>query len=424
MKPALVAAILFSALVMLNGAETNVLSTSVAAPRGRRWKEDLDFLARELPAKHLDFYKLMPQRQFDREVRRLESELPRLSDAEVVLRLMRLAARVGVSHTRVSWPAGPLAVRQYPLAFYWFSDGLAVAAATPEYRQAVGARVLRMGSRTPRQVLAALTPYISHDNEAGLRGESPVFMRAAELLEYLQIASTNGQLRLRLTKPDGQPFELQVTPSPAAMQTNWVKIWDDWAVPRRLSGDHADAFYWYELLPVTRALYIQYNVCANTPGNSFESFARNLFAFADSQAVERVVVDLRGNGGGDSRVVKPLLDGLKSRTALIAKGPLYALIGRGTLSSGMMAAEDLRRELNAILVGEPTGGKPNAYGDVRTFRLPNSRLEVRYSTVRFRRAPEGDPPSLKPDLCVPQPLSDALAGRDTALEAALSLPLK
>ncbi len=424
MKPSLVAAILFSTLAILNGAERIVPGATAGAPRERCWKEDLDYLARELPARHLDFFKLMPQRQFDREVHELESEVPRLSDVEIVFRLMRLAARLGVSHTRVGWPAGHLTVRRYPLAFYWFSDGLAVAAVTPEYREALGARVLRIGSRTPRQVQTAVAPFVSHDNDAGLRGESPIFMRSAELLQHLQIASTDGHLRLRLAKSDGQPFELQVTPCPDEMQTNWVKIWDDWAVPRRLSGNHADAFYWYELLPGTRSLYVQYNVCANMPGDSFESFARNLFAFADSRAVERIVVDLRGNGGGDSRVVNPLLEGLKSRPALSRIGHLYVLIGRGTCSSGMWAAVSLQQRFGARLVGEPTGGKPNAYGDIRIMYLPNSRIEIRYSTQWFQLMNPDAPASLDPDVRAPQSLKDCLAGRDRALEAALRHTLR
>ena len=48
-----------------------------------------------------------------------------------------------------------------------------------------------------------------------------------------------------------------------------------------------------------------------------------------------------------------------------------------------LAALSLWHGFRATLVGEPTGGKPNAYGDVRTFSLPNSRLVIRYSTKRL-----------------------------------------
>jgi hypothetical protein len=406
-----------------NAAVTNTANTIAAASRQKRWQEDLEYFARELPAKHIQFARIVSPEKFEREVREIERAVPELSDSEIVLRLMRQTASLNVAHTRVSWPTAPLAFREYPLAFYWFSDGLAIAAATPEHRQAVGARVLRIGRRTPKEVQKAVAAFIAHDNDASLLGESPVFMRAAELLQYLKIAEADGQLRLLLEQTNGRRLALQVTPAPAETQAIWVQLWDAWAIPRKLPAKSADDYYWYQLLPEMRTLYVQYNYCANAPGNSFASFARSLFASADTQAVERVVVDLRGNGGGSSPVTEPLLEGLKSRPALSAKGHLYVLIGRGTCSSGMMAALRLWDGFGAILVGEPTGGKPNAYGDFRIMSLPNSRIEIHYSTQWFHLVGR-DRPSLNPDVRAPQSLKDCLAGHDPALEAALRHTLR
>ncbi len=89
----------------------------------------------------------------------------------------------------------------------------------------------------------------------------------------------------------------------------------------------------------------------------------------------------------------------------------------------MMGALHLKGQLDAILVGEPTGGKPNAYGAVCSFQLPHSRLEVRYSTQYFHIA-RGNDSSLKPDIGAALSLTDCLRGRDRALEAALNAPLK
>jgi C-terminal processing protease CtpA/Prc len=136
-----------------------------------------------------------------------------------------------------------------------------------------------------------------------------------------------------------------------------------------------------------------------------------------------VIVDLRFNGGGDSRVVKPLLDGLKARPALSQPGHLYALIGPHTFSSGLFAANSFHASLHAVMVGEPVGNKPNHYGEARSFTLPNSMLNVHYSTKHFHMVRDGDPPSLEPDIAVPTSFEDYLAGRDRVLETALRNPL-
>jgi C-terminal processing protease CtpA/Prc len=81
---------------------------------------------------------------------------------------------------------------------------------------------------------------------------------------------------------------------------------------------------------------------------------------------------------------------------------------------------DFKDELHAILVGEPTGGKPNGFGEVKRATLPNSNLAVFYPVKYFRPIPDADPQSIVPDIPVNLALEDFLGGRDPVLEKALS----
>ena len=72
-------------------------------------------------------------------------------------------------------------------------------------------------------------------------------------------------------------------------------------------------------------------------------------------------------------------------------------------------------------MGEPTGGKPNTYGEVRTFELPNSKLVVAYSTKYFRLIKSADPPSVIPDQLIETSSADYFAGRDPVLEFVLGI---
>lgn len=197
-----------------------------------------------------------------------------------------------------------------------------------------------------------------------------------------------------------------------------VSISDALHIPAGLAHKKPGAFYWHEYLPDAKALYIQYNKCHDSPANPFKAFTSKVLAFADSNTVQRVVVDLRFNSGGDSTVINPLLAGLKSRPALSAKGHLYALISNRTYSSAMITAERFRNDLQAILVGEATGGKPNHYGQAASFALPRSKLGVQYSTKHLGGI-KGNAPSVEPDIPVPRRLTDFVAGRDRALDTAL-----
>ncbi|WP_262493747.1 S41 family peptidase [Niastella koreensis] len=71
-----------------------------------------------------------------------------------------------------------------------------------------------------------------------------------------------------------------------------------------------------------------------------------------------------------------------------SKGKLIVLIGKLTFSSAIMNAIELKRGTNAILVGEPTSGSVNHYGEVRAFRLPHTKIIIGYSTrVSLQLAP-------------------------------------
>jgi len=418
MREAVLAVLLLVGIAPANSAETNPSAPTEAVARERRWQEDLDYLVRELPAKHKDFFKLIPKPKFKSEISGLKDELPQLSDAQVVLRLKRLLAGLGVAHTGVGWPSGALAFNQYPISLYWYSDGPAVLSAASEHREAVGARVVGIGSLTPEQAEAAVAPYISHENSGGLHAASPRYLETPEVLQCLGIAGPDGHMQLSLVARDGKPLTLQLSPLEPGRPVQWTTVWKELSLPTPLNHTRGTA-YWYQYLPEARALYVHYRHCRNDPRYPFASFVRDVFACADANSVRRVIVDLRDNSGGDSMVVKPLVKGLKSHARFKKKGGVYVLIGRHTFSSGIFAARDLRDEVHAILVGEPTGAKPNGYGNAPSFRLPNSKLEVSYCISYFTLVKGGNPAAIDPDIPASLSLADLLAGRDPALEIAL-----
>jgi hypothetical protein len=392
---------------------------SPSATRESKWQEDLNVFASRFPKSQKDFAKLYQKDKFDEEVDAIRKDAPQLSDGEITLRLIRLVASAHVGHTTVYEPLG---FHRLPLTLYWFSDGLAVTAAAQQYEKAAGARVVRIGAMTPAQLEAAVAPYISYETDAALHQSSPNYMRLAELLHLLKLDNPDGSVDVTFAKPGGDPFTLTITPvfGPLTLET----AYDILHIPSPLYRKQPASYYWYEYLPDSQTLFIQYNKCENDPKLHFDDFVNRMFAVVDSMPVQRVVVDIRFNGGGNSFVLSPLERSLKDRSALSAPRHFYTLIGRATFSSGMDAAIDLRNHLHTILVGEALGEKPNSYGEVREFKLPNSGLVVQYSTNFQRLMKDSDPPSLEPDILATRSLDDFLAGRDPALDAAIHHPLR
>jgi hypothetical protein len=389
------------------------------ATREGRWQEDLSFFAREYPSDHKDFGKVFGKEKFAAEMAAIEQAAAQISDAEIILRLMRLVASGHVGHSVVRFPPEPMAFHRLPLNFVWFSDGPAVTAASKEYSNVLGARVVRIGTMTPEEVEAGVAPYFSYENETWLHQQSPIYMIVQEILHELKLTNTDGTVDITFAKADGIPFTLAVAPADWSANAALITAIDGLKLPAALYRKNSKTNYWYEYLPDSQTLYIQYNRCTDDPNLSMKDFSKDLFTFADTHTIQRTIVDLRFNQGGGSSVISPLERGLKNREALSGQDRLITLIGPATFSSGLMAAMDFRDDLHAVLIGEPTGEKPNSYGEVKMLKLPNSKLEISYCTKFFRLTKNEDPPALAPDTIVRRSIADFLAGRDPVMDAAI-----
>ena len=77
---------------------------------------------------------------------------------------------------------------------------------------------------------------------------------------------------------------------------------------------------------------------------------------------------------------------------------------------------DFQNYTKAILIGEPTSGKPNHFGEVKTMTLPESKFALKYSTKYFTHSKK-DTDSIIPDLLVETSIDDFVNGIDPVYEA-------
>jgi hypothetical protein len=193
--------------------------------------------------------------------------------------------------------------------------------------------------------------------------------------------------------------------------------------PQPLERRHSDRLYWQTWEEERELLYLQYNACREDPALPVSQFARQLERELRERSPRVVLVDLRRNGGGDSRVFQPVIDLLAADYAAGREYELYVAIGRHTFSSAVLNAIALERDAGARFVGEPSGGRPNHYGEIRYFDLPNLGRRVSYSTKYFSHyrgggtgAEAADPPALMPHVSAPPSFPAYVQGRDPAVE--------
>jgi hypothetical protein len=385
-------------------------------PRVVHWREDLALLAKELPARHKNLFFQCSKEEFEDAVAELDAAIPRLCDDEVVVELMRLVASVGDGHTTLQ--RGAATWNRLPVRLRKFSDGVHVVAIGRDHAEALGGRVVTIGGVAADEAWKRVAESVSHDNDSALDAYVPERLELPFVLHGLRLAADDRHASFEVESDAGKRIAVDLAlATPPGDASGLLKTKPKEPAP--LWQSRPSTSYWFEWVEPSKLLYLQYNECRDDMEHPFADLCAELFRCADQQDVERLVVDLRQNGGGSSSVIAPLYAGLGARRKLRERGRLFVAIGPSTFSSAMMNAVELKNGYGAILVGQPTGGKPNHYGEVRSFELPHSRLAVQYSTKHFVQV-EGDPPSVEPDVAAPLSWSDWSSGRDPVLEAILA----
>jgi len=169
--------------------------------------------------------------------------------------------------------------------------------------------------------------------------------------------------------------------------------------------------FWYKYLPEHGTVY-----CSFRGYQDLGSHAEGLFKLIKERKPDKLVIDLRQNGGGDyTQGLKYVVHPIRDLPAINKKGHLFVLIGVNTFSAAMSNAAHFRYQTNAILAGRPIGEKPNSYQEPREFTLPNSHWTVRYSTKYYKFVESGEN-IIRPDQEIKSGWEDYAAGRDLALE--------
>jgi hypothetical protein len=378
-----------------------------------RWQQDIDALARELPRRHKDAFFQCSKQEFEAAAATLRARAPDLADHEVLVGLMSLAAMLGDSHTAVG--TGGLGFRSFPLTVHVFSDGPVIIGARESQKDLIGCTLVEFGGVPVDEAFARVMAAAAFENEATFIDRAPRLLATPEIAHAVGLIRSPEQAAITVRSAAGAERTAVLTPLLPGEQVVSAPL-DEAALP--VSRRRNARRNWFQVLPEHKALYFRYDTCADEAGRSVKSLSAEMLAAIDAGGIDLVVVDLRRNGGGNSGLLRPFIRGLRKRPAVNRPGGVVVLIGRRTFSSAQMNAAELKKAVGAVLVGEPTGQKPNAYGEVRTFTLPVSGIAVQYSTRYWKTEPE-DRPSMEPDVPVPVSSADYFAGRDPAFEAAL-----
>lgn len=367
---------------------------------------DLDYLEKTLPKKHINLFAKISPEEYAARIGAIREKAETLDADRFMAELYSLMVAIGDEHTSIE-PAGQTIA---PIRFGVFREGIFVTGIESSKAELLLSELTMVNGRPAEEITSELKTVVQSENLSFFNVMMPYQLSNISLLKGMSIVNEEDEVVYTLATEDGDVHNISFgKPEGTGMKY----------VPGRRPTEARSKYYWYKYMPEEDALYFNYTSCRNDPDYSFEQFSADMFEAVRKNHPARMIVDLRENGGGNSSIMKPFLDSLQN-IYLNREGRLYVLIGKRTFSSALLNALTLKLNYKSVLLGEPTGGSINHYGEIRSFELPRTKATVVYSTKYFRRMKGADGP-LIPDIAIPSSVEDLKNGTDSALDYIFNL---
>lgn len=378
---------------------------------------DLDRLLAALDATHPEAFHGISRGEFVAALDAYEQQLPDLDDDEAVVGLMRVVAmlsREGRDGHQFALPRPGHEGAILPLTIYEFAEGVYVTDTPSPGEGLIGARITAIDGTAIDEVLAAVEPLVPRDGPATVAAFRPLLLLRTEVLRGLGVIG-DGAVEVSAVRPDGSEVTTSLEPMAFDAYVAWA---GDFGMLRLPADDRLRYLADPRPLTVTAideaTVYVRYrNVIPPDVGD-----ARELLA---SGAVDRLILDLRQNPGGDNTTLGPLLT-LVQEFAADHPGGLIVLTDRVTFSAAANLATRIEQTTDATFIGEAMGGGLNFWDDVRWVVLDALPvpMQVGVSTRYWQFAGADDSRlTIDPDIELPVTAADFFAGRDPVLDAAL-----
>ena len=381
-----------------------------------QWRQDLAFLSLSISSKHPNPFHAISEESFRSRVDKLHESIPNLKDHEIVVEMAALVAMLQDGHTQFQ---GVLQffTRRYPFRLEVFSDGIFVCNAPPALKGTIGARLLRLGQVDVEEAFVRVASATPHDNDMTLKNWVPSIMMIPEILHAKNITTDSDRAQFVFADRNGREIILDLAPLKSEDPHDWIDT--SAGVKQPLYLQHPKDNYWHQYLEDSQILFVQYNRVRDAPGETIAEFFARLSQRMLELPIKSIVLDVRFNNGGNNYLNAPVVEWVKS-SMQGSKGNFYVIIGRGTFSAAQTLVTRLEATTNVILVGEPTGGSPNHFGDSVKLQLPNSDLTLAVSSLYHNDAPGDNRTTIEPQIVALLSSKDYFSGRDPALEAILS----
>jgi tetratricopeptide (TPR) repeat protein len=388
----------------------------VRLTRKEAWISDLEYLEKRINELHYNPYHLISKATFDKSISKLKSNIGALSEEEIVVELMKIFGGLGNGHNLIiPTTLKSVSIKRLPVQFYQFDDGIFVVDAEEDFKQWIGYELKSIGSILAEEALQITNAVNARDNDMQTLWLGPYYMGLPGVLAGLGIIDNKNRVQLILKDTKGRSQKVIMTPI----------TWNFNGFPKmpQLKNEAQPIYlskmndpYWYKLMKEENSIYIQLNSVTNKENQTLSDFNVELRKQIAKNETQNLILDLRHNHGGDGSLLPPMLKTLNRFEVMNPKGKIFVIMGRETFSAGHNLLTKITQYTSPILVGEPSGSKPNHIGESGWFQLPYSGLMGLISTQFHQDSKAEDNRKwISPHIPVTLSSTDYFNGNDKAL---------
>ncbi|MBI9041824.1 S41 family peptidase [Lutibacter sp.] len=382
------------------------------------WKNDLEIYKKGLEQKHIEVYHSITKEDFANEWQKIYNSSDTLNDFEIILKLMRLTRRINDGHTSVSLRNIPL--HRFPLEVNFIDGKWRVVKVSSKHSNLLKLSLTAIDDIPIDEVSAKVSEVAQFvENQYSQKIRTGEYLNISELLFALHI--TKKVDKAVFTFLDDNKQEIKVTlkavdKDASNKASDFIHLTTGVAEIIK-PNDPAFPYLWFTPIKNTKALYINFE--SYPTFEDMQVFGETLVNYIATNHIQKVIIDMRNNGGGDLYVGVVLAYALNLADSIDWKNGMFLLTSNKTFSAATSNAALFKQLLNAKIVGEPTGSNPNGYQDMDSFTLPNSKLVITYSKRLFQLSEKLNA-ALQPDILIKQKKNDLFDNIDTVLRVLIS----
>ena len=370
--------------------------------------KDIDVYGRDIEANHVYPFSVISKKDFFEHLEKIK-DTGNLNVDEMYVALKKVNAEIEDEHTNMGYREPVL----FPYSCHLFKEGIYIISADQSEEQAVFSRVIAVNHIPIGTVINKITDMLPDKNKRSIDEEAPKILSSPVMLHGLHIINSPGSVALTLVTQNNDTVLASFTPKkyfeiiPKGRQFP--------TPPLRYSQT---GNYWYKYDSTGDFIYFNYSRCIIDSTYPFERFYEDFFKAIKENNPKKIVIDIRDNRGGSDAILRPFIDEL-SYSKYNKPHRIYVLMGRKTFSAAVNNLVYMMKTLTMTSIGEATSGSVNHYGSIKTFTLPNSGIEVNYSTKRITGIGYTNGP-VKPNVIMPESIYDYIYGTDPALNYAIA----